>query len=63
MPLFNKIVFFYVTSNTVINDKWTAIAIRELCNIRDGIGHLSFLANLKAVTESIFVLTNWLFYL
>ena len=37
--LINKIDL-YVTSNTVVEDRCTCIAIRELCNIRDGIDHL-----------------------
>ena len=53
-PLFNKIDL-YVTSNTVIKDRCTAIAIRELCNIRDGIDHLPFATNYKAVIESMCV--------
>ena len=39
-PLFNKIDL-YITSHTVIEDRCTGIAIKELCNIRDGIDHLS----------------------
>ena len=53
-PLFNKIDL-YVTSNTVIEDRCTAIAIGELCNIRDGIDHLPFATNYKAVIESMCV--------
>ena len=41
-----------LTSNTVIEDRCTGIAIRELCNIRDGIEHLPFATNYKAVIES-----------
>ena len=43
----------YATSNTVIGDRCTGIAIRELCNIRDVIDHLRYATNLKAVIESI----------
>ena len=50
-PLFNQIDL-YITTNTVIEDRWTGIAIRELCNTRDGIEHLSFAANYKTVVES-----------
>ena len=41
-----------LTSNTVIEDRCTSIAIREVCNIRDGIEHLPFATNYKAVIES-----------
>ena len=50
-PLFNKINM-YITSNTVIEDRCTGMAIRELCSIRDGIEYLLFAANYKAVIES-----------
>ena len=49
--LFNKINL-YITSNTAIEDRCTGMAIRELCNIRDGIDHLPFATNYKAVIES-----------
>ena len=47
-PLFNKIDLFII-SVTVIEDRCTGIAIMELCNIRDGIDHLPFATNYKAV--------------
>ena len=50
-PLFNKINF-YITSHTVIGNRCTGIAIRELCNIRDSIDHLPFASNYKAVIAS-----------
>ena len=50
-PLFNQIDL-YITSNTVIEDRCTSIAIRELCRYRNGIDHLPFATNYKAVTES-----------
>ena len=50
-PLFNQINL-YITSITVIEDRCTGMAIRELSNIRDGIDHLSFATNYKAVIES-----------
>ena len=49
--MFNKIDL-YITSHTVIEDRCTGIAINELCNIRDGIDHLPFASNYKAVIES-----------
>ena len=49
--LFNKIDL-YNNSHTVIEDKCTGMAIRELCNIRDGIDYLPFVSNYKAVIES-----------
>ena len=50
--LFNTIDL-YITSHTVIEDRrCTGMAIRELCGIRDGIDHLSFACNYKAVIES-----------
>ena len=49
-PMFNKINL-YVTSYTVIEDKCTGTAIRELCSVRDGIDHLPFASNYKAVIE------------
>ena len=42
--LFNK-MDMYKTSNTVIGDRSISIAIRELCNVRDGIDHLPFATN------------------
>ena len=48
---FNKIDL-YITSHTVIEDRCTGMAIRELCSIRDGIDHLTFACNYKAVIES-----------
>ena len=50
--LFNKIDL-YITSNTVIEDRCTGIAIRELWNIRDAIDYLPFASNYKAVIESL----------
>ena len=44
-PLFKKIDF-YITFHTVIEDRCTGIAIRELCNIRDGICPLSQITKL-----------------
>ena len=44
--LFYKIDL-YITSNTVIEDRCTGIAIREFYNIRDGIEHLHCATNLK----------------
>ena len=52
--LFNKIDL-YITSHTVIEDRCTGMAIRELCGIRDGIGRLPFACNYKAVIESMFI--------
>ena len=49
--LFNKIDL-YITSHTVIEDRCTGMAIRELCGIRDGIDHFTFDCNYKAVIES-----------
>ena len=49
--LFNKIDL-YVTSHTVIEDRCTGMANRELRGIRDGIDHLPFACNYKAVIES-----------
>ena len=49
--LFNKIDL-YNNSHTVIEDKCTGMAIRELCNIKDGIDYLPFVSNYKAVIES-----------
>ena len=49
--LFNKIDL-YVTSHTVIEDRCTGMAIRELRGIRDVIDHLTFDCNYKAVIES-----------
>ena len=46
--LFNKIDL-YITSHTVMEDRCTGLAIRELCSIRDGIDHLLFTSNYKAV--------------
>ena len=51
MSLFNQIDL-YITSHTVIEDKCTGLAIGELCSIRDGIDHLTFTCNYKAVIES-----------
>ena len=48
--LFNEINL-YVTSYTVIEDRCTGTAIRELCSVRDGIDHLPFASNYKAVIE------------
>ena len=62
-PLFNQIDL-YITSNTVIEDRCTGIAIRELCSIKDGIDHLPFATHYKAVTESMcmnYVTTSILF--
>ena len=42
----------YITSHTVIEDRCTGMAIRDLCSIRDGIDHLPFVSNYKAVIES-----------
>ena len=50
-PLFNKIDL-YITSQTVIEDRCTGIAIMELCNIRDGLDQLPFASYYKAVIES-----------
>ena len=50
-PLYNKIEL-YITSNIIIGDKCTGVAIRELCNTRDGIAHLPFATNYKVVIES-----------
>ena len=50
-PLFNEIDL-YITSNTVIEDRCTGIAIWEICNIRDNTVHLPFASNYKAVIES-----------
>ena len=47
--LFNKIDL-YTTSHTVIEDRCTGMAIRELCNIRNGTDHLTFDCNYKAIT-------------
>ena len=58
--LFNKIDL-YITSHTVIVDRCTGIAIRELCGIRDGIDHLAFACNYKAVIESMCI--SWLLHL
>ena len=49
--LFNKIDL-YITSHTVIEDRCTGIAIKELCSIRDGTDHLPFASNYKTVIES-----------
>ena len=49
--LFNKIDL-YITSHNVIEDRCTDMTIRELCVIRDGIDHLPFACNYKAVIES-----------
>ena len=49
--MFNKIDL-YVTSNTVIEDRCTYIAVREQYNIRNDIDHLPFATNYKAVIES-----------
>ena len=49
--LFNK-MDLYITSHTVIEDRCTGMAIRELCGIRDGIDHLNFACNYKAVIGS-----------
>ena len=49
--LFNKIGL-YITSHTVIEDRCTSMAIRELCNIRDGIDHSPLVTNYKAVIKS-----------
>ena len=51
MPLFNQIDM-YITSITVIEDRCTGMDIRELCNIKDGIDHLSFATDYKAMIES-----------
>ena len=48
----NYQITLYITSITVIEDRCTCMAIRELCNIRDGIDHLPFATNYKAVIES-----------
>ena len=54
-PLFNNKIDLYIilSCHTVIEDRCTGIAIRELCNIRDGIDHLPFASNYKAVIESL----------
>ena len=49
--LFNTIDL-YNNSHTVIEDRCTGMAIRKLCGIRDGINHLPFACNYKAVIES-----------
>ena len=49
--LFN-IIDLYIISHTVIEDRCTGMAIRELCGIRDGIDHLIFDCNYRAVIES-----------
>ena len=49
--LFNKIDM-YITSHTVIENRCTGMAIRDLCSIRDGFDHLPFTCNYKAVIES-----------
>ena len=56
-PLFNTIDL-YITSHTVIVDRWTGIlvAIGKLLNIRDGTDHLPLATNYKAVIESDFPL-------
>ena len=41
-----------ITSLTAIGDRCTGMAIRELCGNRDGIDHLTFAYNYKAVIES-----------
>ena len=43
------IKYNYITSNTVIAGRCTCMAIRELCNIRDGIDHLPFATNYKEI--------------
>ena len=48
--LFNKINL-YITSTIVIKDRCTGMAIRELYGIRDGINHLPFATNSKAVMK------------
>ena len=53
-PLFNKIDL-HITSHTIIEDRCTGMAIRELCNIRDGIDPLPIACNYKTVIESIFI--------
>ena len=50
--LFNKIDLYNNSHNSQIEDKCTGMAIRELCNIRDGIDHLPFVSNYEAVIES-----------
>ena len=69
--LFNKIDL-YITPHTVIEDRCTGIAIRELCGIRDSIDHLAFACNYKAVIESMcisrllhlyFVYYNYVLYI
>ena len=49
--LFNQIDL-YITSNAIIEDRCTSMAIWELCNIKDVIDHLPFTTNYKAVIES-----------
>ena len=49
--LFNKIDM-YITSHTVIENRCTSMAIRDLCSIKDGFDHLPFTCNYKAVIES-----------
>ena len=46
----------YTTSHTVIEDRCTGTAIRELCRIRDGIDHLPFASNYKAVIEALCII-------
>ena len=55
--LFNKIDL-YITSHTVIEDRCTGMAIRELCGIRDGIDHLTFACNYKAGIESMCIIVD-----
>ena len=47
-----KLICIIITSNTIMEDRCPGIAIRKLCNIRDGIDDLPFAINCKAVIES-----------
>ena len=49
-PLFNKIDL-HITSQAFIGDKCLGMAIRVLCNIRDGIDPLPIACNYKALIE------------